>query len=75
MLSVFFMFIKNLECVHGCNMENFPAGSSRESRISYDTSMKERKKSIITLRQNELPRIYSTFGQKNPSQNFSKRFP
>ena len=23
------MFIKNLECMHECNMENFPAGSTR----------------------------------------------
>ena len=24
------MFIKNLECMHGCNFENFPASSTRE---------------------------------------------
>ena len=30
MLPVFSIFIKNLECMHGCNIENYPAGSTRE---------------------------------------------
>ena len=29
MLPVFSMFFKTLQCMHGCNMENFPACSTR----------------------------------------------
>ena len=29
MLPVFSMFFKNLQCMHGCNMENFPACPTR----------------------------------------------
>ena len=41
------MFIKNLECWHGCNMENFPAASTRDAGVFMDsdfTSLKSKVK-------------------------------
>ena len=32
MLPVFSMFFKNLQCMHGCNMENFPACPTRANK-------------------------------------------
>ena len=46
MLWVFSMFIKNLECLHGCNMENFPAASTR---VVANTITKQTKHLLISV--------------------------